>query len=260
MRPRVRLLLDHRRGELTTTRAAATKDDLVDMIQHGAERIINNADSMLAQADDIDDIISRGEERTKELNAKYQGLDFDDLANFKTETSGTQQWEGQDYAAARAAGKPFLGLKWIEPPKRERKMNYSENVSFRDLMRGGPPAPKKKRPKKLDTSVPRLLSERVKRLTEARAGSTGSSSRRGSWSCRKRPIWLTRCADLCAHRWRLRQRLSPQLRAQKANGIKAEMPEPDDSEKVDAEELERQRQEMQAEIDNGGSPWPQPWQ
>jgi SWI/SNF-related matrix-associated actin-dependent regulator of chromatin subfamily A member 5 len=124
-----------------------SKEDLVDMIQHGAEKIINSKEDMLVE-DDIESIIQRGEARTAELNAKYSRLDFDDLANFKTE-SNPQKWEGEDYAG-QAKKKP--GLNWIEPAKRERKMNYSENVSFREMMRGGPVAPKKKKgPKKINT-------------------------------------------------------------------------------------------------------------
>jgi SWI/SNF-related matrix-associated actin-dependent regulator of chromatin subfamily A member 5 len=46
--------------------------------------------------DDIEAIIQRGEERTVELNSKYEGLNFDDLSNFKSEAS-VQQWEGEDY-------------------------------------------------------------------------------------------------------------------------------------------------------------------
>lgn len=128
-----------------------SKDVLVDMIQHGAEKIINNKENMLVD-EDIESIIQRGQARTAELNAKYSGLDFDDLANFKTETN-TQQWEGEDYAANGQAKKK-IGLTWIEPAKRERKLNYSENISFRDMLRGGPVIPKKKKgPKKINTYV-----------------------------------------------------------------------------------------------------------
>lgn len=45
---------------------------------------------------DIDAIIARGEERTTELNSRYEGLNFEDLSNFKSEAS-VQQWEGEDF-------------------------------------------------------------------------------------------------------------------------------------------------------------------
>jgi SWI/SNF-related matrix-associated actin-dependent regulator of chromatin subfamily A member 5 len=46
--------------------------------------------------DDIDAIIHRGEERTSALNSRYEGLNLEDLSNFKSEAS-VQQWEGEDF-------------------------------------------------------------------------------------------------------------------------------------------------------------------
>jgi SWI/SNF-related matrix-associated actin-dependent regulator of chromatin subfamily A member 5 len=46
--------------------------------------------------DDIDEIIKRGEDKTAELQSKYQGLDLDALNNFKSE-SMVNQWEGEDF-------------------------------------------------------------------------------------------------------------------------------------------------------------------
>lgn len=46
--------------------------------------------------DDIDAIIHRGEERTNELNSKYEGLNLEDLNNFKSDAS-VQQWDGEDF-------------------------------------------------------------------------------------------------------------------------------------------------------------------
>lgn len=47
--------------------------------------------------DDIDDIITRGESRTAELNQKYETLNLEDLTNFKSEMT-VQKWEGEDFA------------------------------------------------------------------------------------------------------------------------------------------------------------------
>lgn len=76
-------------------KVGSNKDELLDMIQHGAEKIINTSQSMLVD-DDIDAIIQRGEEKTAQLNAKYKDLDLDALNNFKSE-SLVNQWEGEDY-------------------------------------------------------------------------------------------------------------------------------------------------------------------
>ena len=46
--------------------------------------------------DDIETIIARGETRTQELNTKYEGLNLEDLNNFKSDFA-VQQWEGEDF-------------------------------------------------------------------------------------------------------------------------------------------------------------------
>ena len=50
----------------------------------------------MAVNDDIDAIILRGEERTAELSSKYEGLNLEELNNFKSDAS-VQQWEGGDF-------------------------------------------------------------------------------------------------------------------------------------------------------------------
>ncbi|KIM31883.1 hypothetical protein M408DRAFT_327281 [Serendipita vermifera MAFF 305830] len=94
---------------------AANKEELLDMIQHGAENIVNSSNSMLID-DDIDVIITRGEARTAELSSKYDTLNLEDLNNFKSEMT-VQKWEGEDFAGKRKK----VGLNWIEPARRERK-------------------------------------------------------------------------------------------------------------------------------------------
>ena len=82
------------------------------MITHGAEKIINSSEESVSFIyllrhfvhhiyrllinEDIDAIIARGEERTMELNSKYEGLNLEDLNNFKSDAS-VQQWEGEDF-------------------------------------------------------------------------------------------------------------------------------------------------------------------
>jgi len=49
--------------------------------------------------EDIEAILKRGEEKTAELEAKYQDMGIDDLAKFTTDGQGTVfQWEGEDYS------------------------------------------------------------------------------------------------------------------------------------------------------------------
>ncbi|THG99294.1 hypothetical protein EW026_g3037 [Hermanssonia centrifuga] len=117
----------------TQTSKAANKDELLEMITHGAENIVNSNDDLLIN-DDIDAIIVRGEERTQELNSKYEGLNFDDLSNFKSEAS-VQQWEGEDF---RTGQRKALQFNPLALSKRERKLNYSVDAYFKESMRAGP--------------------------------------------------------------------------------------------------------------------------
>ncbi|KAF7981341.1 hypothetical protein HWV62_33785 [Athelia sp. TMB] len=112
---------------------AANKDELLEMITAGAEKIINAKDDLMID-DDIDAIIQRGEERTVELNSKYEGLNLDDLNNFKSDAT-VQQWEGEDF---RTGSKKALNLNLLSLSKRERKTNYSVDTYFKDTLRAGP--------------------------------------------------------------------------------------------------------------------------
>ncbi|KAB8342938.1 hypothetical protein FH972_022534 [Carpinus fangiana] len=120
---------------------AASKDELLNMIQHGAEKVFSQAgaggvgpaaDGSMTD-DDIDALLKRGEERTKELNAKYEQLGIDDLQNFTSESN--YEWNGQNYEQK----KKQIGFTWIEPQKRERKeQSYSMDKYYRAaLMTGG---------------------------------------------------------------------------------------------------------------------------
>jgi hypothetical protein len=55
--------------------------------------ILNLYYTSLMINDDIDAIIQRGE---VELNSKYEGLNLDDLNNFKSDAT-VQQWESEDF-------------------------------------------------------------------------------------------------------------------------------------------------------------------
>ncbi|KAJ3825138.1 SNF2 family N-terminal domain-containing protein [Lentinula raphanica] len=116
------------------TNKAANKEELLEMITHGAEKIIHGGDNADSSGDlDIDAIIAKGEERTSELNSKYEGLNLEDLSNFKSDAS-VQQWEGEDFRSGRKA----LNFNLLSLSKRERKSNYSVDNYFKDTLRAGP--------------------------------------------------------------------------------------------------------------------------
>lgn len=160
-------------GRAQPAKGQQSKDELVDMIQHGAEKIISSKENLLID-DDIDAIINRGEERTQALQDKYSALNLDDLNNFKSES--TMEWEGQDFRNRNTS----RGI-WIEPSKRERKglVSYSVDNYYRDAMgtkkAAAPKAPKA--PKQLPINdyqfFPVELVDLYKRETAAYQKSIG---------------------------------------------------------------------------------------
>ena len=121
------LVIQQGRAQIAA-KAAANKDELLNMIQHGAEKVFQTkgATGALAEKgaelndDDIDEILKHGEQRTAELNARYEKLGIDDLQKFTSESA--YEWNGQDFTNK----KKEIGMNWINPAKRERKeQSYS---------------------------------------------------------------------------------------------------------------------------------------
>ncbi|KAI1784329.1 SNF2 family DNA-dependent ATPase [Ganoderma leucocontextum] len=149
----------------TQAAKAANKEELLEMIAHGAENIVNSNDDLMIN-DDIDAIIVRGEERTLELNSKYEGLSFEDLSNFKSEAS-VQQWEGEDFRGNRKT----LQFNPLALSKRERKLNYSVDSYFKETMRAGPsktekPAKIPRAPKQIQMQDFQFFPPRLAELQE----------------------------------------------------------------------------------------------
>ena len=121
-------------------KAAASKDDLVNMIQHGATEVFESkgATGVLGNKsnltdDDIDQILQHGEERTKALNARYEKLGIDDLQNFASENA--YEWNGENF---NKNTRKDVGLAWINPSKRERKeQSYSMDKYYRNALSTG---------------------------------------------------------------------------------------------------------------------------
>lgn len=111
---------------------AASKDELLGMIQHGAGEIFEKKTGAAddKEPDDFDAILERGQQLTSQLNAKYEKLGIDDLQKFTSDSN--YEWNGQNFEQKR---KEALGLGvFIQPPKRERKeTNYSTDQYYRDI-------------------------------------------------------------------------------------------------------------------------------
>lgn len=132
------LVIQQNRAQQQQSSKAASKDELLNMIQHGAENIFGNAaeDGTGGQGfeaeDDFDAVLRRGEERTAALNARYEKLGIDDLQNFTSESA--YEWNGVNFENK----KKDIGMNWIHPAKRERKeQSYSFDQYYRSILQTG---------------------------------------------------------------------------------------------------------------------------
>lgn len=139
---------------------AASKDDLINMIQYGAQDVLrrrqkeiddknagkNGDDEKKGDGssidDDIDTILERGQQKTKQLNSRYEKLGLDDLQKFSTE-SNAYEWNGKDFNKINNE-KQKTGFQWISLAKRERKENYSVDGYYKELWSANTAAAAKK--------------------------------------------------------------------------------------------------------------------
>uniref|UniRef100_A0ACD5VMJ6 Uncharacterized protein n=1 Tax=Avena sativa TaxID=4498 RepID=A0ACD5VMJ6_AVESA len=114
------------------------KDDLLQMVRFGAEMVFSSKDSTITD-EDIDRIIAKGEETTAELDAKMKKF-TEDAIKFKMDDTAELYDFDDDKEENKAGFKKIVGDNWIEPPRRERKRNYSESEYFKQALRQGAPA------------------------------------------------------------------------------------------------------------------------
>ncbi|KAF1845049.1 uncharacterized protein K460DRAFT_354908 [Cucurbitaria berberidis CBS 394.84] len=151
---------------------AASKDELLTMIQHGAEKVFNSKGPVGPAADgdfgddDFEKVMKRGEEMTKKLNQRYETLGLDDLQKFTSDS--TYEWNGETFQPR----KKEIGLAWINPSKRERKeQNYGIDSYYRKtLVTGGRTENKQPRipraPKQIHIHDYQFFPERLSELQD----------------------------------------------------------------------------------------------
>lgn len=117
---------------------SSSKDQLLDMIQHGAAEIFKAKDGDDASnADvDIDALLADSERKTQELNKKYAKLDLNALQNFTNDES-VYEWNGENFKKKEPTAITNIGHAWINPGKRERKENYSIDMYYKDVLKSG---------------------------------------------------------------------------------------------------------------------------
>ncbi|KAK7292309.1 hypothetical protein RIF29_08087 [Crotalaria pallida] len=120
------------------------KDELLQMVRFGAEMVFSSKDDTITD-EDIDRIIAKGEEATAELDAKMKKF-TEDAIKFKMDDTAELYDFDDEKDENKVDFKKIVSDNWIEPPKRERKRNYSESEYFKQTLRqGGPTKPKEPR-------------------------------------------------------------------------------------------------------------------
>ncbi|KAH7856313.1 hypothetical protein Vadar_025023 [Vaccinium darrowii] len=120
------------------------KDELLQMVRYGAEMVFSSKDSTITD-EDIDRIIAKGEEATAELDAKMKKF-TEDAIKFKMDDTSDLYDFDDEKDENKMDFKKIVSDNWIEPPKRERKRNYSESEYFKQTMRqSGPARPREPR-------------------------------------------------------------------------------------------------------------------
>lgn len=117
-------------GRLQDKEKKLSKQDLLDTIRFGADKIFRSKDSTISDAD-IDLILEEGRKRTEELNEKLTTAEKGDMFDFRMDGGmNTQMFEGQDYSdkTRRAELHALAQFQFLDPGKRERKTiaSYSE--------------------------------------------------------------------------------------------------------------------------------------
>ncbi|XP_074339857.1 putative chromatin-remodeling complex ATPase chain [Apium graveolens] len=121
------------------------KDELLQMVRFGAEMVFSSKDSTITD-EDIDRIIAKGEEATAALDAKMKKF-TEDAIKFKMDDTAELYDFDNDKEENKVDFKKIVSDNWVEPPRRERKRNYSESEYFKQTMRqnNGPSRPKEPR-------------------------------------------------------------------------------------------------------------------
>ena len=120
-------------GRLAEQHSALEKDQLMKMVQFGADQILSGHGGTYTD-EDIDALIARGEEKTSEIQAKLETDVKHNLANFSLmadDDTGrdTFSFGGKNYRESDKGGGNFINL-----PQRQRKRNYDVNEYFRETM------------------------------------------------------------------------------------------------------------------------------
>lgn len=126
---------------------ASNKDELLNMIQHGAADMLMSAqikeegnEKHEIDDDELEKILMKSQEKTGELKSKFSKLGLDDLQNFSSNNDSVYEWNGKNFQKKEVkglAGVDGEAFNWISLAKRERKGNYSVDGYYREVLQTG---------------------------------------------------------------------------------------------------------------------------
>merc|ERR1711992_317168 len=143
-RAAVKLRLDRmviQQGRLAEQKQNLGRDEMLNIIKHGAKTIFANKDEETVDID-IDALLEIGEKKTEDEKKKLEDLGESNLRSFTLDTKpedSVYNFEGEDF---REKQREEIGMNWIAPPKRERKANYAVDAYFKEALRTGSNEPK----------------------------------------------------------------------------------------------------------------------
>ena len=143
-------------GRLTESKVQLSKEELLQMVRFGADKIFDSSGGPITD-EDIDLLIAKGVQEHDTLNAKLQEYTRDALQFSMDGSSDLYEFDEKiakkdDENSKLPDGiKAMVAATWVDPPKRERKRNYSEAEYYRNALRvsGGPAKPREPRLPKL---------------------------------------------------------------------------------------------------------------
>jgi len=111
-----------------------SSEELQAMVRFGASRIFQSKESLISD-EDIDALIARGEEKTKEESEKLKQASDNNLLNFSISADPTSLYDFEGKQYDKNGQFSFIGF--LEPAKRDRKKNYNENQYYKEALNGG---------------------------------------------------------------------------------------------------------------------------
>lgn len=174
-------------GRLTQNTKSMNKEELLNMVRYGAERIFSGESSDITD-EDIEAIIKKGEKETAQLNDKMKefaegAMKFSlhgDLSVYDYKADDEDKMSRKE---AFSSLKTIISASWVDPPKRHRKTNYSDTDYFKSTMGGGGGGKKKEASLVKRTVVSDFQfynRKRINELYDKVGGEAGPAPGRGS--------------------------------------------------------------------------------